>query len=173
MDYKYGHFNPDGTEFIVTRPDCPRAFDNFLFNECSQANVEQTGIGWFDYQIGDKEAVQLYTGIGRICDFDVFGRDHLMSRLIYIRDNETIRATGLGILDRDYIGVYAINVDAGLRRAAHAHPERLHLRRLVYRRSLHGHQQGDGIFLYARSKPDAVRQVDSRSLYHHLCRRRR
>ena len=89
MDYKYGHFNSDGTEFIVTRPDCPRAFDNFLFNECSQANVEQTGIGWFDYQIGDKEAVQLYTGIGRICDFDVFGRDHLMSRLIYIRDNET------------------------------------------------------------------------------------
>ena len=36
-----------------------------------------------------KEAVQLLTGVGRICDFDVFGRDHLMSRLIYVRDNET------------------------------------------------------------------------------------
>ncbi|MBO4583639.1 MAG: hypothetical protein J5756_01085 [Clostridia bacterium] len=89
MDYKYGHFNNDGTEFIITRPDCPRAFDNFLFNECSQANVEQTGVGWFDYQVDEKEAIQLYTGIGRICDFDVFGRDHLMSRLIYVRDNET------------------------------------------------------------------------------------
>ena len=37
-------------------------------------------------------------------------------RCVYIREDETIRATGLGILDRDYIGVYAINVDAGLRR---------------------------------------------------------
>jgi len=89
MNYKYGHFNADGTEFIVTRPDTPRAFDNFLFNECAMANAEQTGIGWFDYQIGGTEGVQLYTGIGRICDFDVFGRDHLMSRIIYVRDNET------------------------------------------------------------------------------------
>ena len=37
-------------------------------------------------------------------------------RCIYIRDEEKIVATGLGILDRDYIGVYAINVDAGHRR---------------------------------------------------------
>ncbi len=33
--------------------------------------------------------MQLLTGNGRICDFDVFGRDSLMSRLIYIRDNDT------------------------------------------------------------------------------------
>lgn len=90
MEYKYGHFNNDGTEFIVTRPDTPRAFDNFIFNNCAMANVEQTGIGWFDYQFTDgTEGIQLYTGIGRICDFDVFGRDHLMSRIIYVRDNET------------------------------------------------------------------------------------
>ena len=37
-------------------------------------------------------------------------------RCVYIRDEEKIVATGLGILDRDYIGVYAINVDAGHRR---------------------------------------------------------
>ena len=46
-------------------------------------------MGCLDYQPGDKEAIQLLTGIGRICDFDVFGRDHLMNRLIYIRDNDT------------------------------------------------------------------------------------
>jgi cellobiose phosphorylase len=85
----YGHFNPDGTEFIVTRPDTPRAFDNFLWNDVAFANVIQTGGGSFDYQFDDREAVQLLTGVGRICDFDVFGRDHLMSRLFYLRDNET------------------------------------------------------------------------------------
>ena len=37
-------------------------------------------------------------------------------RCVYIRDEEKIAATGLGILDRDYIGVYAINVEAGHRR---------------------------------------------------------
>ena len=37
-------------------------------------------------------------------------------RCVYIRDGEKIAATGLGILDRDYIGIYAINVDAGHRR---------------------------------------------------------
>ncbi len=37
-------------------------------------------------------------------------------RCVYIRDEEKIVATGLGILDREYIGVYAINVEAGHRR---------------------------------------------------------
>jgi cellobiose phosphorylase len=82
----YGYFNPEGTEFIVTNPKTPRAFDNFLWNEALFANVQQTGVGYSDYQVGNEEAVQLLTGVGRICDFDVFGRDHLMSRLFYIRD---------------------------------------------------------------------------------------
>lgn len=30
MLYKYGYFNEDGNEFIITAPDTPRAFDNFL-----------------------------------------------------------------------------------------------------------------------------------------------
>jgi cellobiose phosphorylase len=87
--HKFGHFNSDGTEFVVTDPNTPRAFDNFLWNDAIFSNVQQTGVGYADYQVGDKEAIQLMTGVGRICDFDVFGRDHLMSRLIYIRDNET------------------------------------------------------------------------------------
>lgn len=85
----YGYFNDKGTEFTITDPKTPRAFDNFLWNDVLFSSVHQTGVGFLDYQIDDTEAVQLFTGIGRICDFDVFGRDHLMSRLIYIRDNET------------------------------------------------------------------------------------
>ncbi len=87
--HSYGHFNEDGTEFIITNPDASRALDNFLWNDACFSIVQHTGVGCLDYQPGDKEAIQLFTGIGRTCDFDVFGRDHLMSRLVYIRDNET------------------------------------------------------------------------------------
>lgn len=89
MEYKYGHFNKDGTEFVITDPKTPRAFDNFLWNGAVFSNVSQTGIGCFDYQVGDNEAIQLLTGTGRICDFDVYGREHLMSRVVYVRDNDT------------------------------------------------------------------------------------
>ena len=37
-------------------------------------------------------------------------------RCAYIRHDEQIVATGLGILDREYVGIYAINVDASCRR---------------------------------------------------------
>ena len=89
MDSKYGYFNKNGNEFIITNPETPRAFDNFLWNQAIFSNVQQTGVGYCDYQIDGSEAVQLLTGNGRICDFDIFGRDNLMSRLVYIRDNET------------------------------------------------------------------------------------
>jgi cellobiose phosphorylase len=89
MTYRYGHFNPDGTEFIITDPKTPRAFDNFLWNDSLFSSVHQTGVGFIDYQIGNTEGIQLLTGVGRICDFDVFGRDGLMSRLIFIRNNDT------------------------------------------------------------------------------------
>jgi cellobiose phosphorylase len=87
--HPYGHFNEEGAEFIITNPDAPRALDNFLWNDACFSIVQHTGVGCLDYQPGDKEAIQLLTGIGRTCDFDVFGRDHLMSRLVYIRDNDT------------------------------------------------------------------------------------
>ncbi len=89
MEYKYGYFNESGDEFIITAPNTPRPFDNFLFNDACYANVHQTGIGCFDYQINGTEGIQLYTGVGRICDYDVFGKDHLYNRLVFIRDNET------------------------------------------------------------------------------------
>ncbi|MCL2461106.1 MAG: hypothetical protein FWF44_00435 [Defluviitaleaceae bacterium] len=85
----YGRFSEDGREYIVTEPATPRQFDNFLWNESMFSNVAQTGAGYFDYQFADTEAVQLLTGNGRVCDFDVFGRESLLSRLFYVRDNET------------------------------------------------------------------------------------
>ena len=89
IEHPYGYFNQDGSEFIVTNPKTPRAFDNFLWNDVMFSSVLQTGLGFIDYQIGNTEAIQLLTGVGRTCDLEVFGRDGLMSRLIYIRDNET------------------------------------------------------------------------------------
>ena len=87
MKTTYGHFTGSEAEFTITDPQTPRAFDNFLWNDSIFSNVQQTGVGYCDYQVDGKEGVQLFTGVGRICDFDVFGRDHLMSRLIYVRDN--------------------------------------------------------------------------------------
>ena len=55
MNYKYGHFNEFGDEFIINAPNTPRPFDNFLYNDSCYANVHQTGIGCFDYQIDGKE----------------------------------------------------------------------------------------------------------------------
>jgi cellobiose phosphorylase len=89
MQYKYGYFSNDGSEFVITNPKTPRAFDNFLWNDSMFSVVQQTGVGCFDYQVGNTEAIQMLTGVGRICDYDVFGRENLMSRLVYIRDNET------------------------------------------------------------------------------------
>lgn len=89
MENKYGYFNKDGNEFIITNPATPRAFDNFLWNRSIFSNIQQTGVGYCDYQVKGNEAVQLLTGNGRVCDFDIFGRDSLMSRLVYIRDNES------------------------------------------------------------------------------------
>ncbi len=89
MQNRYGYFNEEGNEFTITNPETPRAFDNFLWNQAIFSNVQQTGVGYCDYQVDGNEAVQLLTGNGRICDFDMFGRDNLMSRLVYIRDNET------------------------------------------------------------------------------------
>jgi hypothetical protein len=50
----HGHFNEDGTEFIVTNPDAPRALDNFLWNDACFSIVQHTGVGCLDYQPGDK-----------------------------------------------------------------------------------------------------------------------
>ena len=89
MKSRYGHFDGDGQAFVVTNPATPRAFDNFLWNDALFASVQQTGVGTCDAQINGLEGIKLYTGEGRICDIEVFGRDTLMSRLVYVRDRDT------------------------------------------------------------------------------------
>lgn len=88
---KTGEFASGGDEYIINNPELPRPFDVMLFNDACYSNVHHTGIGCFDYQKDGKEGIQLFTGTGRICDYDVFGKEHLYSRLIYIRDNENGR----------------------------------------------------------------------------------
>ena len=63
MRYKYGYFNESGSEFTVTDPKTPRAFDNLLWNDAIFSDVWQTGVGYADYQVGDGEAIQLLTGV--------------------------------------------------------------------------------------------------------------
>jgi cellobiose phosphorylase len=85
----FGAFADESAAFRVTDPATPRAFDNFLWNDAVMSCVQQTGAGTLDIQPGKEQAIQVFTGIGRICDLEAFGREHLMSRLIYIRDNNT------------------------------------------------------------------------------------
>ena len=89
MKHPYGHFHEDGMAFVITNPATPRAFDNFLWNDAVMSCVQQTGVGYCDIQIGETEGIKLYTGEGRICDIEVFGRETLLSRLVYVRDNDT------------------------------------------------------------------------------------
>ncbi len=82
---KYGNFNSDGTEFVITDPDTPRDFDNFLFNNSIFSYVQQTGAGYNKYQIGDSETTSFFN-VRRDVMYD---RDSLMNRLVYIRDNDS------------------------------------------------------------------------------------
>ncbi len=76
---KYGHFSNDGSEFIVTRPDTPRPWFNYLFNDVYHCLISQTG-GGFSYYRDPK-----YYRIHRY--------DHLTSdrpgRYLYLRDPAT------------------------------------------------------------------------------------
>ncbi len=87
--FKYGRFSEDGTAFTITDPATPRAFDSFLWNDSVMSCVHQTGVGTCDVQVDGSEAIQVFAGVGRVCDVEVYGRDHLMSRLVYVRDNDT------------------------------------------------------------------------------------
>ena len=76
---QYGHFSPDGREFIVTRPDTPRPWYNYLFNDVYHCLISQTG-GGFSYYRDPK-----YYRIHRY--------DHLSSdrpgRYLYLREPST------------------------------------------------------------------------------------
>ena len=73
---KYGHFNKDGREFIVTKPATPRPWFNYLFNETYHCLISQTG-GGFSY-LRDPKYYRLHR------------YDHLSSdrsgRYLYLKD---------------------------------------------------------------------------------------
>ena len=73
---QYGHFSEDGREFIVTRPDTPRPWFNYLFNDVYHCLISQTG-GGFSYYRDPKY-------------YRILRYDHLSSdrpgRYIYLKD---------------------------------------------------------------------------------------
>jgi len=86
---KYGHFSESGDEYIITRPDTPKPWINFLTNGRYCALISQTG-GGYSF-IGD-------AGFNRILDSDP---DEITitdrpGRYIYIRDDMTGEYWSLG-----------------------------------------------------------------------------
>ena len=47
---QYGHFSADGREYIVTRPNTPRPWFNYLFNDVYHSLISQTGGGFSYYR---------------------------------------------------------------------------------------------------------------------------
>ncbi len=73
---RYGHFSPNGKEFIITRPDTPRPWFNYLFNDLYHSLISQTG-GGFSYYRDPKY-------------YRILRYDHLSSdrpgRYLYLKD---------------------------------------------------------------------------------------
>jgi cellobiose phosphorylase len=81
LDERFGHFNPETREYIITRPDTPQPWHNYMTNGTFTGYVSNTGGGtcFFD---DPKERRILRTHLhGRPADEP--------GRWIYIRDRET------------------------------------------------------------------------------------
>ena len=76
---QFGHFSKDGKEYVITRPDVPKPWFNYLFNELYHALVSQTG-GGFSYFDDPKS--------NRILRYDHIQTDR-PGRYLYLRDEET------------------------------------------------------------------------------------
>ena len=74
---KYGQFDQEGREFVVTQPDTPRPWFNYLFNDVYHCLISQTG-GGFSYFMDPKY-------------YRILRYDHLSSdrpgRYLYLRDS--------------------------------------------------------------------------------------
>lgn len=78
----YGHFSEDGREYIITRPDTPRPWINYLSNGRYCALCSQTGGGHSFYETSG------YNRITREYPPLAVQRDR-PGRYVYIRDKET------------------------------------------------------------------------------------
>lgn len=78
---QYGHFSRDGREFIVTQPNTPRPWFNYLFNDVYHGLISQTG-GGFSYYRDPKY-------------YRILRYDHLTSdrpgRYLYLKDSKSGR----------------------------------------------------------------------------------
>ena len=79
---KYGHFSEDGREYIITRPDTPRPWANYLTNGRYCAICSQTGGGHSFYETSG------YNRITREYPQTVILQDR-PGRYVYLRDAET------------------------------------------------------------------------------------
>jgi cellobiose phosphorylase len=70
---KYGHFSQDGFEYIVTRPDAPRPWMNYIWNGEYMGLMSQVGTGRAMVEV-DKRRTK-----------------HLSGRMVYLIDAETGR----------------------------------------------------------------------------------
>ncbi|MDP2671090.1 MAG: glycosyl transferase family 36 [bacterium] len=79
---KYGHFSPDGREYIITRPDTPRPWINILTNGRYTSLVSHTGGG---YSFLDEP---VYNRITRGVPGEQILQDR-PGRYLYVRDNDS------------------------------------------------------------------------------------
>ncbi|OGY23237.1 MAG: hypothetical protein A2172_02590 [Candidatus Woykebacteria bacterium RBG_13_40_15] len=79
---KYGYFSKDGKEYIITRPDTPRPWINFLTNGKYTALVSATGGGYSFY------VDSAFNRITRELPGDQILSDR-PGRHLYVRDNDT------------------------------------------------------------------------------------
>ena len=98
---KYGHFSSDGKEYIITNPDTPRPWFNYLFNGCYHALVSQTG-GGYSYFMDPKYY--------RILRYDHIHTDR-PGRYLFIRDDKTGEVWTPNWQPSELAGVSEIDVD--------------------------------------------------------------
>lgn len=79
---EYGHFSKDGLEYVITRPDTPRPWVNYLSNEKFCAICSQTGGGYSFFETsGYNRITREYPPFELLQDRP--------GRYVYLRDNET------------------------------------------------------------------------------------
>jgi len=76
---RYGHFSEDGREYIITSPETPQPWFNYLFNDEYHALVSQTGGGYSYYK--DPKS-------NRILRYDHIQTDR-PGRYIFMKDSQT------------------------------------------------------------------------------------
>ena len=82
VETHYGHFSEDGLEFVITRPDTPKPWANYLSNEEYCALISQTGGGYsFIHGSGYDRIQRWFPGESVLQDRP--------GRYVYVRDDDS------------------------------------------------------------------------------------